>query len=318
MTPYACGYRTFRIDDRARARPVAIDVWYPALASAIEHPQDYGLGAGQVAEAADCAESLFPLIVLSHGAFGSARNYAWIAEHLARDGYVVCGVSHYGESPLYGPESIDPLSVLDLGPRVEDCSFAIDHMLHESLLRDRVDPSHVGVLGHSSGGATAVALAGAVFDPAAMRRYCESDQARDDRGCAYGRASDRLPPPADPVPRSSRDPRVRFGVALDPALGPGFLPGSLAGISIPFHIVGAVENDFLPFDAHAARYAELIPGCSLTRLESGEGHFVFLNACRSDLEANGVPLCHDREGVARDAVHDLLRGVIGAFIHGNV
>jgi predicted dienelactone hydrolase len=67
------------------------------------------------------------------------------------------------------------------------------------------------------------------------------------------------------------------------------------------------------FEAHAARYARLIPGCSLTRLEDGEGHFVFLNACESDLEANGIPLCRDREGVDREAVHERLRAVIARF-----
>jgi predicted dienelactone hydrolase len=292
---------------------VALDLWYPAEPSAVERPHDYGLGTGRVAEEAGCGDARFPLIVMSHGAFGTARGYAWIAEHLARGGYVVCGVSHWGESPLFGPETIDPLSVLEIAPRAEDCSFAIDHVLRESPLGHHVDPARIGALGHSSGGATVVALAGGVFDPVAMRRYCASDEARDDRGCMYGRGPNRRPPTADPAPRSHRDTRVRASVALDPALGPGFEASSLAAIAIPFHVVGAVDNDFLPFESHAARYARLVRGCSLTRLEGGEGHFVFLNECGSDLDANGVPLCRDRDGVDREAVHHRLRGVIGAF-----
>ena len=257
-----------------------------------------------------------PVIVLSHGAFGSARNYAWIAEHLARDGYVVCGVSHFGESPVYGVETIDPSTVLDPSDRVVDCSFALDHMLAGALL-ENVDPSRVGALGHSSGGATAIALAGGRFDPAAMARYCASEGAAEDRGCAYG----RLPataPRRPPAPRSHHDPRVRAVVALDPALGPGFDAGSLSEISIPVHVVGAVDNDFLPVDAHAGRYAALIPGCSFTRLSGGEGHFVFLNGCDSDLEANGVPLCRDRPGVDRRAVHASLGPLIGGFFDANL
>jgi predicted dienelactone hydrolase len=288
-------------------------MWYPASSAATERDHTYGLGAGRVAQDAECAQGLFPLLILSHGAFGTARGYGWISEDLARHGYVVCGVSHFGESPLYGPETIDPLSVLDVTPRVHDCSFAIDHTVAVSPLRDHVDPERIGALGHSSGGATAVALAGGVFDPAAMRRYCGSSEAGDDLGCAYGRGRDAGSAPAAQTPRSLLDPRVRAAVALDPALGPGFVADSLATVSIPFHVVGAVENDFLPFEAHAARYARLIPGCALTRLEDGEGHFVFLNVCDSDIEANGLPLCRDREGVDREAVHHRLQPVVRTF-----
>jgi predicted dienelactone hydrolase len=175
-----------------------------------------------------------------------------------------------------------------------------------------VDPARVGAIGHSSGGATVIALAGGVFDPRAMARYCASPEARDDRGCDYGRGA--APSRSGSDPRSFVDPRVRAVVALDPALGPGFLETSLGAISIPVHIVGAVDNDFLPVEAHAARYARLIPRASFTRLTDGEGHFVFLNECASDLDANGVPLCRDREGVDRGAVHTRLRPIIqGAF-----
>ena len=60
-------------------------------------------------------------------------------------------------------------------------------------------------------------------------------------------------------PTLHHDPRVRAVVALDPALGPGFDAGSLSEISIPVHVVGAVDNDFLPVDAHAGRYGGLHP-----------------------------------------------------------
>ena len=42
------------------------------------------------------------------------------------------------------------------------------------------------------------------------------------------------------------------------------------------------------------RYAALLPNVVLVALEHGEGHFVYLNSCTSDLSANGVPLCVDR------------------------
>ena len=116
------------------------------------------------------------------------------------------------------------------------------------------------------------------------------------------------------APRSA-DP---CGGRARPGAGPGFDAGSLSEISIPVHVVGAVDNDFLPVDAHAGRYAGLIPGCSFTRLSGGEGHFVFLNGCDSDLDANGVPLWRDRPGVDRRAVHVSLGPLIGSFFDANL
>ena len=284
-----------------------IDLWYPTEPSLPEGRHEYGLGVGWVVAESPAVDVVCPPVVLSHGAFGSARAYAWIAEPLARAGYVVCGVSHFGESPVFGADTIDPLAVLDLDPRVSDCTFALDRLSAGSISGPRVRPAVVGALGHSSGGATAIALAGGVFDPVAMARYCASQEALGDRGCDYGRGADL---PQSVAPRSRHDPRVRVVVALDPALGPGFTTTSLAGISVPVHVVGAVDNDFLPIEAHAVRYARLIPGSSFMRLTGGEGHFVYLNECTADLVANGVPLCRDRSGVNRGAVHTFLAPVI--------
>ncbi len=307
-TTFPCGYTTFWVHDASRARPVVIDAWYPAAASAIEDDYSYGLGSGRVAEDARVAAGPFPAVLLSHGAFGAARNYSWIAEHLARSGTVVWGVSHFRESYVHGVETIDPQAASQLDDRAQDCSFALDYLLDASPLRTVVDPARVGALGHSSGGATVVALVGGVFDARLMGAYCASDAARADRGCGYGGG-----PVQAGAPVSRQDPRVRAVVALDPALGPGFEPASLAAVSAPTHVVGSVRNDFLPFEQHAARFARLVPGATLTRLDAGEGHFVYLNACSGDREANGVPLCRDRPGVDRAAVHEQLEPSIGAF-----
>ena len=88
-------------------------------------PHNYGSGTGMVAENAPAMESPCPVIVLSHGAFGSARNYSWIGEHMARHGFLVLGISHFRESPVYGPETIDPASALRPWHRPQDCSCAL-------------------------------------------------------------------------------------------------------------------------------------------------------------------------------------------------
>jgi predicted dienelactone hydrolase len=87
-----------------------------------------------------------------------------------------------------------------------------------------------------------------------------------------------------------------------------------AEVRIPVLVLGSEDNDFLPFAQHAGRYAALLPKASLVVLRSGEGHFVYLNPCTSDRKANNVPLCVDREGVDRSAVHGRLAPQVHAFL----
>lgn len=313
MSAHPAGHQLIRFHDEARDRPVLVDAWYPAQPGTIEAEHTYGLGRGRVAEGAAVAVGTRPVIVLSHGAFGAANNYAWIGEHLARSGYLVVGVSHFGESYMYGPETIDPASATRPWTRPQDCSFALDAMSRHATFGALVDEARVGALGHSSGGATVIQLAGATYDPSAMERYCAT-AAGVDRGCGYAAGAPALSTLGEEARRSYRDSRVRAVVAMDPALGPGHGTASLAAVGVPVHVVGAVDNDFLPFDAHAAHYARSIPGASLTRLEHGEGHFAYLDVCDADREANGVPLCRDRPGVDRAGLHTRLAEIIaGVF-----
>ena len=96
-----------------------------------------------------------------------------------------------------------------------------------------------------------IELAGARLDLAAMQRYCQSEQALMDKGCLYAGRAPGPPSPAAEADRSFRDNRVKAAVALDPALGPGHRLESLSSIDVPVHVVGAVENDFLPYESHA-------------------------------------------------------------------
>lgn len=312
---HQAGFRQYQWRDSARKRPVWVDVWYPVAADTAEQPIVYGLGTGSAAldGALDSRDPPFPLIVMSHGALGAARDYGWIAEYLARRGFVVAGVSHFGESWIYGPDTIEPAAVTRLWMRPPDCSFAIDRILDHDDFTGRVDAARIGAIGHSSGGATAIALGGATFDPAALAAYCHSDAAAGDLGCKYGESTGVAVPAPAQASASYRDARVRAIVALDPAAGPGYSTASLAAVRVPVFVVGSVQNDFLPFGNHAGRYAANLPRASLLKLDAGEGHFVYLNCATSELAANGVPLFIDRAGVERKAVHARLAPAIADF-----
>ena len=316
LPAYKAGYRRYKWHDAGHDRPVWSDVWYPSTDEPEERAIFYGLGQGAVIAGAHVAASQppFSLAVMSHGAFGSAPAYAWLAEYLARRGIVVLGVSHYGESSLYGVETVDPSAVTRLWVRPRDCTFALTQLLMNEDFDGRIDRARIAAIGHSSGGATVVALGGATFDPAALSAYCRSDDARADRGCLYARLLDTVPVPLRDATMSHQDSRITAIVVMDPAAGPGYSADSLAQVIVPVLVIGSEDNDFLPFAQHAGRYAGLLPMASLIALRSGEGHFVYLNACTSDLLANGVPLCVDRAEVDRKAVHARLAPQILAFL----
>jgi predicted dienelactone hydrolase len=313
---HKAGHRRFNWHDTSRSRPVLADFWYPSADAADERVIPYGLGQGSVVPNGEPARATvpFPLVVFSPGAFGSASNYSWLAEYLARRGVGVLGLSHYGESWLYGPETIDFGSVTRLWIRPADCTFALSELLREPETAALVDRTRISAAGHSSGGATALALGGAIFEQEALWAYCRTTDSRIDKGCDYAR---RLPdvPVAPPDARESfRDARILSIVALDPAAGPGHSVEALARVHVPVLIIGSRDNDFLPFEHHAGRYSAHLPNASLVTLEGDEGHFVYLNTCASDLVSNGVPLCVDRPGVDRAAVHARVAPLVLTFL----
>jgi len=234
VRPYKAGYRRLKWHDAARDRPVWGDLWYPADAAGDEQSLPYGLGQGSVIPGSVLAAqgAPFPLLVLSHGASGSAPAYAWVAEYLARQGVFVLGVSHFGESFIYGPQSVDPSAVTRLWLRPRDCSFALTQLLAEPEFQSAIARDRIGALGHSSGGATVIALAGATFDPAALFAYCRSDAARGDRGCQYGGPLIAAPRTPAEATQSYHDPRIEAIVALDPAAGPGYSPAAGSSATI--------------------------------------------------------------------------------------
>jgi predicted dienelactone hydrolase len=312
VTTYPAGYRTIDSTDTETARPLRIDLWYPASPSAREIALNYHSGSrGFAALDAAPVEERLPLVVLSPGSFASATSYSWTAEGLARQGFIVAAVSHFGESTVYGPPGASRPEPARLWHRPRECSAALDIVLADPRFQPIVDPARIGAIGHAAGGATAIALAGAVFDPEAMRQYCRSADARGDRACAWELAAEDGPVNEE---RVSRDERVRAVAAMDPARGPGHDARSLSRVKIPVLIIGAVDNDFLPFAHHAGRYARLIPGASLTPLAHGEGHFVFVDECSGGQEVRGVSPCRDRPGVLRSAVQARLLEKIGRFL----
>lgn len=293
-------------------RPVKIKFWYQ--------------GGVELCEAKVCLspkQKNQRVAIISHGAFGSPREMNWLGYALASQGWVVAGVAHFGESWVYGAQNIDPSSAMRFWQRPEDVSFAIDSLSEGGLFNTSLKTDNVIMFGHSSGGFTSLAMAGAILEEGKSQAYCSLEKAKDDRGCDYGQQNKRKPMNKDMLKKigllqeKMQDERVAAVIALDPALGHAVSEQSLANINVPTLILGSIENDFLPYSTHSKHYAEHIQGANLVGIEQNAGHFVYIDKCDSERKVKGVYLCKDRDGVDRKKIHKEILGHVFSFIYRN-
>ena len=102
----------------------------------------------------------FPLIVMAHGNAGNPGKLTQLLSGWAQAGYVVAAPAF----PLTNDLSGVPSVIGDFVNQPADVSFTIDQVLRESRrakspLFKRVNARHIGLAGHSLGGATAYGVA---------------------------------------------------------------------------------------------------------------------------------------------------------------
>jgi predicted dienelactone hydrolase len=123
-----------------------------------------------------------PLLVISPGLASNLSESIFIelAEHLASQGFTVAVIEHPNsntqqlENLLQGMarEVMEPSEFID---RPRDVSYLLDELTkrnNSTQWRDRIDLQRVGVMGHSFGGYTALALVGAQINFANLRQIC--------------------------------------------------------------------------------------------------------------------------------------------------
>jgi predicted dienelactone hydrolase len=296
-------------------------VWSPAESDADAKPQlipPFGTAIFEAAPAAANAKiaasrAKFPLILLSHGTGGTVQSLAWFATALASHGYIVAGVNHPGNNAIE-PHTVQGFMLW--WERARDISTLLDAMLADQEFGPRIDTQRIGAAGFSLGGYTVIELAGGIT---ASRRFIEACKAAPDQ------VSCKAPPEfpdlaakaealaaADPnfaeairaAGGSYRDPRIRAVFAMAPALGPAVTAESLKAIGIPTAIVAGERDSIVPIDASARYYAAEIPGAELTIFPGAVDHYTFLDVCTDAGRRAIPPICIDRPGVDREAIHN--------------
>jgi predicted dienelactone hydrolase len=252
----------------------------------------------------------YPIILLSHGAglAGSPDAMSWIAARLAAHGFVVAAPRHPGNS---GPDR-SAAETMKIWLRPADLSATLDAVAGDPFFKDHVDTDHVGALGLSMGGTTALAIAGAHIDTALLSSYCDDDSLNASL-CDWVRQSgvDLHAMNFQSAERTYRDGRVRFAMAIDPAPVDVLDGKSLAAISIPVSIVNLGKAGEIPKTADASALATVIPKARYETIADAS-HYSLFAECKpgaaQHAQAAGIddPLCADGGGRSRRAIHEQL------------
>lgn len=307
-----------------RARPLAATVWYPAAAGSAE--SDWTISVfrfGRSALDAPFADThKRPLILISHGTGGSAGQLSWLAERLVREGFVVAGVNHHGNTAAEDAPS--PAGFVLPGERARDLGVLINALLADPVLGPQIDRNRIGAAGFSLGGYSVLATAGAHLSLAEQQRRCQ--QAGDSPTCQLppeaGFTLDEMRELADRsdafkagIARSEQpalEPRIRAVYAIAPAVVSLLERGDLEAVSVPARVVLAEQDEQIPVAKTAEVLASALPHASLLRIPDA-GHYVFLAPCTLRGQLFLAALCKDADGIERGEVHARIGDDAAAF-----
>lgn len=291
----AIGWRSISVSTSADQRPVTVALWYPA--------EDPGLAMRQVAMGpfsvraamgAPFAAGFRGLIVISHGAGGTELGHGRIAEALAERGYLVAALRHPGDN--WQDSSLRTRTPDRYFPdRPGQVSRVVDALLGDAMLRQRIATDarglRIGAIGHSAGGYTVLALAGAAFDGSRLVDHCNSHWDQDAIFCGMGGPKRTVARPEAASSVSMADPRFRAVAALSP-VGVVFDPESLRRIAVPVSLWVAERDRFLVPRFHGQWVAEYLQQ-GVIHVVPNSWHFAFM-------DTPGVPIASPDGDLAAD------------------
>jgi predicted dienelactone hydrolase len=295
----------------ADAPATTVALYYPTMAA----PRAVAMGPFglDVAIGGKPVDQVKALILLSHGVGGSELGHSALAQALARDGYLVAALRHPGDN--WQDRSLiekTPERYFDERPR--QASRVIDALLADPAWKDRIASDgrgpRIGALGHSAGGYTVLALAGARPDLSRIRQHCQAEASEDPIFCGMGRSGAAMAP-STTAASSLKDERVRAVVAMAPA-GVLLTAESLAGVRAATRVYEAELDRFLVPRFHAEWVASHLPAANLQRVPNA-WHFAFMDAPTMAIPSPDGDVGANPPGFDRGAFLKRLAGEIGAF-----
>lgn len=273
-------------EEMSMAFPVL--VFYPS--TSLESEETFGPYTLRVAVDGQCAEGVFPLVVISHGSGGSHLVYRELAAHLARHGFVVAMPEH----PKNNRNDNElARTAANLRNRPRHLRIVIDEVLGSEFFGPRLEPEMVAIVGHSLGGYTALAMAGG--RPTALPQETRNLRAQK----------------VEVTP----DARVKALVLLAPATIWFSAPEALREVRVPILMITGGRDTQTP-----ALHGQIVKlgvanGDALEHKVIPEaGHFAFLTPFPAEMVKPNFLPSQDPAGFDRAAYQEELKADVLAFL----
>lgn len=302
------GYRRAEIQDTVTGEIFPVAIWYPS--SAQPTILEIGPYAMRVARDSAPADGKFELVVISHGSGGGALNHRDLAMALASGGYVVAAPTHPRDN-FQDMSGVGSVSVWTGRPK--QVSLVIDRVLEDKALGPHIQRERIGVVGHSSGGYTALAVAGAKPSMNALVQHCRKIP-EDASFCSFGGAAAREASQKGGDIPDVYDRRVRAIVLLAPH-GALFTDEALSNLAVPVRIYGAERDNLTPVQYHAERLAKALAPKAEYVLVRGAGHYSFIASFPDALRNFAGEAGQDPSGFDRNAMHETMNPEIVTFFN---
>tara|TARA_R110001583_G_scaffold193316_1_gene361409 strand:+ start:1985 stop:3103 length:1119 start_codon:yes stop_codon:yes gene_type:complete len=319
---YNVGQQTLELKDSIRNRPLKTEIWYPtkdSLSKKYHKTESPYFHKPTIRNASNTIQK-FPLIMLSHGTGGNRISLMWLAHELAKNGFIVAAVDHWGNTF----DNKIPLNFVKVWDRPLDVSYVISSLITDSTFSNNIDINKIGVVGFSLGGYTSIALGGGGIDYNLLKEFSNTEQGQKELNVPeLGNLSPLITKEVIKKGNSKnkhlKDERISVFIAMAPAIGQGFKYSlQFENFNSPLLIIGAQNDERTPILTNAKHYHNLIPSSEFIELEGKVGHYVFLNAAKQDLQ-NNLPLYFkDHETIDRKFIHQKVAHFVVAFLKKNL
>ncbi len=230
-----------------------------------------------------------PVVVFSHGLSSRPEDFSRWATHLASYGYVVVLPQHPGSDTRQTEDFLAGLSreIFRLNEFIDrplDITFVLNELtrLNNSQFGGKLNLKSVGVGGHSFGGYTALAVAGAKINFPQLERSCNLDIGNLNTALLLQCRALQLPR----KDYDFRDERVKAVFTVNPVNASIFGVDGLNDINVPLFVAAGSLDPATPFVFEQARTFPFLTNSNVyLQLQEGQAHVDFsqLDAGISDL-----------------------------------